>query len=203
MKKILFLLLVFCIGFYFFTNTKTTKTPIILEKNTKILAFGDSLTYGVGADKGESYPEVLSKLLNISVISSGVPGEVSQDGLARLPKVLEKIEPNILILCHGGNDILRKYNLIQTKENLKQMITQAQEKNIKVILVGVPNWSGILGIKTAKIYDELASELDIDFEGDVLEDIINDINLKADRVHPNKQGYEKMAQAIKKVILQE
>lgn len=200
MKKILFTLLLLVVGFHFLTDTKT---PITLEPDTKILAFGDSLTYGIGADKNESYPKILSTLLGVSVISSGIPGEVSQDGLARLPSVLEKTDPNILILCHGGNDILKKYSQSLTKQNLKTMIKMAQMKNIRVILVGVPMWSGFLGIKTAKIYDELASELDIDFEGDVLEDIINDINLKADRVHPNNLGYAKMAQAIAKVILQE
>lgn len=200
MKKILLIFALIIAGVYLTTNTKT---PIILEQNTTILAFGDSLTYGIGADKNESYPEVLSTLLGVTVISSGVPGEVSQDGLARLPSVLEKTNPNILILCHGGNDILKKYSLSLTKQNLKTMIEMAQMKNIRVVLVGVPVWSGFLGIKTAKIYDELVDELDIDYEGDVLEDIISDIDLKADRVHPNNKGYQKIAQALAKVILQE
>lgn len=200
MKKIVLVFALIIVGIYLTSNTKT---PITLEQNTTILAFGDSLTYGIGADKNESYPEVLSTLLGVKVISSGIPGEVSQDGLVRLQSVLEKTNPNILILCHGGNDILKKHNLDLTKQNLKTMIEMAQIKNIRVILVGVPMWRGFLGIQTAKIYDELVDELDIDYEGDILEYIINDVNLKADRVHPNNKGYQQMAQALAKVILQE
>lgn len=81
---------------------------VMLPPGTKVLAFGDSITHGYGVGKNDNYPSQLSKLLNASVINSGVSGEISKEGLRRLPGVLEKYKPNILILCHGGNDILRK-----------------------------------------------------------------------------------------------
>lgn len=185
---------------YFFIPSSSSSNASLL-KDTKILAFGDSLTYGVGAKSGYSYPKQLSKLLHVEVINSAIPGEVSADGLKRLKGVLDKTNPDILLLCHGGNDILRKYNLKITKNNIKNMIKLAQNRNIRVILIGVPKWNGFLGIGTAEIYDELASEMDIDYEGEVLEKIENDASLKSDRVHPNTKGYKIMAKAIKEVVL--
>lgn len=79
-----------------------------LTKNAVILAFGDSLTHGTGASIEQAYPQKLQAMLSRTVINAGVPGEISQTGLKRLPGLLKKYQPELLILCHGGNDILRK-----------------------------------------------------------------------------------------------
>ena len=81
-----------------------------LGPGSSIVAFGDSLTHGNGARAEEAYPVVLSELLGIPVINAGVPGETSAEGLARLPQVLEAHSPDLIILCEGGNDVLRRQN---------------------------------------------------------------------------------------------
>lgn len=177
------------------------KTVVSLPDDTVILAFGDSLTYGTGASQGNSYPEQLARLLQVEVIRSGIPGEVSKAGLQRLSKVLDDNPADILILCHGGNDILRKLDLNQTKNHIIAMIELARSRGLRVILVGVPKWSGVLGVDTAKLYDEIADEMQLDYESEIIATIVNSPDLKSDSVHPNDAGYREMAEAIKTVIV--
>lgn len=165
-----------------------------LPGDAVILAFGDSLTYGHGAATTESYPAVLQNLSGIKVINAGVSGEVSESGLRRLPDLLNKHKPDLLIICHGGNDILRKKGMEKMANNVRQMIKLAKDKNIPVVLLGVPNFG--LFLSSAPVYEEVAEETDAIFIEDLVSDILSDNDLKSDTVHPNKQGYQKMAEGI-------
>lgn len=166
-----------------------------LPPTTKILAFGDSLTRGYGALPHESYPATLEALLHVKVINEGISGELSNEGLARLPHLLAKHSPDILILCHGANDILRRKDLEQTKKNIEKMVEISQEKGIYVVLVGVPMYE-ILTFETVPFYYEIAKEKGLVLEDKALEKILNSEKLKSDSVHPNAQGYALMAKNI-------
>lgn len=174
-------------------------SSIMIPPNTKVVAFGDSITNGYGVDKDKTYPAQLSELLGVEVINAGINGEMSSAGLKRLPSILEKYSPDILIICHGGNDILRKQNLLKAKENIAQMIKLAKSKNIHVILVGVPAVE-VLNLSTAQFYKELSSEYDVALEDSALESILNDSTLKTDQVHPNEKGYELLANKIAQIL---
>ena len=166
-----------------------------LPSSTKILAFGDSLTQGYGVLPQESYPATLASLLHVSVINEGISGEFSNEGLAGLPQLLSKHTPDILILCHGANDILRRKDLEQTKKNIEKMVELAHEKGIYVVLVGVPMYE-ILTFETVPFYYEIAKENGLVLEDKALEKILNSEKLKSDSVHPNAQGYALMAKNI-------
>ena len=172
---------------------------LALPLNTKILAFGDSLTYGYNVDSDKNYPSVLSNLLQSEVINAGVNGELTKDGLERLPKLLKKYKPQILILCEGGNDLIRSKKMSDIKENLSKMIELAQKQKIFVVLIGVP-YLEYLTYQTADIYNELATQYNIPIENKALEQILNDKSLKVDEVHPNAKGYEILSNALANLI---
>ena len=103
-----------------------------------------------------------------------------------------------MILCHGGNDFLRHLEKAALKENLRRMILLAREAGADVVLVGIPQF-GLL-LSPAPLYEELATELELPFEEEVLSDILTDRSLKSDQIHPNAEGYRLMGEAIAIVI---
>lgn len=165
----------------------------------KILAFGDSLTFGYGAEASQSYPAYLSKLLGVDVINEGVNGELSREGVARLPLLLEQYRPDLVILCHGGNDILQKKSLEQLQRNVEKMAVLAQQSGSDVLLVGVPDLS-LFGLDVLPLYERVADRHGLMIESDVLAEILSDTTLKSDSIHPNALGYAAMAQALYKVL---
>ena len=171
-----------------------------LDANSTILAFGDSLTYGTGTSRNKAYPAVLERLINRKVINAGVPGEISKNGLARLPGLLEKHHPRLIIICHGGNDILRKLDLSKTRNNIQQMINLARQNNSEVMLIGVPEFG--LFLNTVPIYQALADENHVPIANNILGDIIGNNSLKSDHIHPNTQGYQLLAENINIVLKQ-
>ncbi len=169
-----------------------------LAPDAVILAFGDSLTYGTGAGVGESYPVRLEQLLHRPVVNSGVPGETTAEGLQRLPRVLDEVRPQLLVLCLGGNDFLRHLDAAETQGNLRRMILLARRHDVPVVLIGVPRL-GLL-LKTAPMYSALAKEMNIPLVDDVLEEVLSDPGSKSDYIHPNAKGYDVLAQAIAQVL---
>ncbi len=185
---------------YFGTDDKDNYDgTLVLPLNTKILAFGDSITYGYRVDADKNYPSVLSNLLQSQVINAGVNGELTKEGLERLPKLLKKYKPQILILCEGGNDLLRSKKFETIKANLAKMIELAQKQKVFVVLVGVP-YLEYLRYSTADFYRELATQYNIPIEDKALEQILNDDKLKVDQVHPNAEGYKILSNALANII---
>ena len=159
-----------------------------------VLAFGDSITYGTGARPEESYPEVLARLIGRRVVGAGVPGEVTANGLQRLPEVLDEVKPKLLLLCLGGNDMLRRVEPVTIESNLRTMVRIARDRGIAVVLIAVPKPALFGG--NAAFYQTIARENDLPLESKILKDILFDNEFKADPIHPNAKGYRRLAEAV-------
>ena len=169
-----------------------------IEPGGTILAFGDSLTAGVGVSEKSSYPVVLAELAGLKVINSGVSGETTSGGLKRLPQELDRTAPDLLILIEGGNDILRNQSHAEAKANLTAMIELAQSRDIPVVLIGVPQKS--LFSDSAPFYEELAEQFEMVFDADLIADLQRSPSMKSDPIHFNEQGYRKMAESIYELL---
>jgi len=167
-------------------------TPLSQEQ--PILAFGDSITFGYGASKEQSYPAQLSELINIRVINAGVNGELSRKGLARLEGLLELHKPQLLLLCHGANDMLQKRDLKLMADNLEEMIKLAKERNIQVVLLAVPRPGLILS--PLDQYQQVADAMQVVIENNIISNVLQQPKYHSDMIHPNDLGYQQIARAI-------
>ena len=171
-------------------------TPQIqpLSSDAVILAFGDSLTFGTGASSDTSYPAVLSQLLDRQVINAGAPGELSSQGLQRLPQLLEQTRPELVILVHGGNDLLRQQNRQQLEQNLSQMISLIRQHGAQVIMAAVP--APGIRLSPAAEYQRVSAQYDLPLENHIISELLRDPSMKSDPIHPNAEGYHKLATAL-------
>ena len=165
-----------------------------LSPHDVIVAFGDSLTYGTGAGREEAYPARLTQLASHTVVNAGVPGETTAEGLQRLPALLAEHHPKLVLLCLGGNDMLRRMSAAETENNLRLMLQTLRASGADVVLIGVPEPKIFGG--APDFYARLADEFRLPYEGDVLNTILKDNALKSDPIHPNAAGYDAIAQGI-------
>lgn len=167
------------------------------NSNTDIIAFGDSLTYGQGAGRTETYPAYLSQMLGRKVINLGVSGDTSAMGLARI-KEIKKYEPYMVLIEFSANDFFKRIPKEQTEKNLKEIVTQVQ--NIGAIAVLVDT-GGAYPMETyTKIQKQIAAEYNTLFVPGIMDGIYNKQALKSDQIHPNAAGYKIVAEKVKKVI---
>ena len=169
-----------------------------LPADAVVLAFGDSLTYGTGAAREESYPARLERAIGRKVVNAGVPGEASAQGLERLAGALDETRPSLLILCHGGNDFLRKLDEAAAAGNVRAMIVLARDKGVPVVLLATPKPG--LPPSVPPFYAEIAAELRVPYEEGVIRQVLLDNRLKSDLVHPNAQGYARIAEAVRELL---
>ncbi len=171
-----------------------------LPEDATVLAFGDSLTVGVGAASEHSYPAVLSRNLDLTIINAGVSGEVTADGKNRLTDVLTKLKPDLVIICHGGNDFLHRFALDETEKNLRAMVSQVQSSGAEAVLIGVPK-PGIWG-RAPDLYRRIAREFKVPLDDVILGELETDAKMKSDPVHLNQQGYKKLADAVVALLIE-
>ena len=188
-------------GFFFFGRSSVNKWEIVNSTprvSGPIVAFGDSLTAGYGAEgRGNDYPAVLSSLLSRPVMNLGVNGDTVASASTRIDE-LEALSPSVVILLLGGNDLLRRSNLDESFALLEAMIRRIQKGGALTVLVGL---EGLPFLAPAgNRYAETAEKTGSLLVPDILKGILGDSALMADGIHPNAQGYAVMAERIADIL---
>jgi acyl-CoA thioesterase-1 len=165
-----------------------------LSPHDVILAFGDSLTHGTGASEETAYPAVLASLTGHTVINAGVPGDTTATGLQRLPAVLAEYKPRLVLLCLGGNDMLRQQPAATTENNLRLLVQTIRASGAEVVLIGVPEPKLFGG--APDFYARVAKDMQLPLEQDAFNDVLKDARLKSDPIHANAAGYHRIAERL-------
>ena len=174
------------------------------DDRPRIVAFGDSLTAGLGVAAEDAYPARLQHRLNAQgfryrVINAGVSGDTTAGGLRRVDWVL-KGRPDFVILELGGNDGLRGLNLQETKANLERIIQRCQDASVRVILAGMklpPNYGADYTKAFEAIYPTLAKQYRLTLIPFFLDGVAGSASLnQADGIHPTSEGYRIIADKV-------
>ena len=170
-----------------------------------IVILGDSLSAGYGVRIDKSWPSLLEKNiinngLTFEVINAGISGDTTSGGLYRLPKLLSRHEPQIVILELGGNDGLRGMSLKKVvRKNLRAMIEMVRVSGGIPVLVGVelpPNYGEMYTSNFKKIFVDLASEYDLVLVNGSIKDMTERGLMQSDGIHPNQDGHELIEQEV-------
>ncbi|MBS0310999.1 MAG: arylesterase [Proteobacteria bacterium] len=165
-----------------------------LSPHDVILAFGDSLTHGTGTSEATAYPAVLATLSGHTVINAGVPGDTTTTGLQRLPAVLDEYKPRLVLLCLGGNDMLRKQPEATTENNLRLLVQTIRSSGASVVLIAVPEPKLFGG--APDFYARVAKDMKLPLEEQAFNDVLKDNRLKSDPIHANAAGYRVVAERL-------
>jgi acyl-CoA thioesterase-1 len=194
------------------SNVVVAVTAPSTDDRPLIVAFGNSLTAGLGVAEEDSYPAQLQRRLDrdgfrYRVINAGVSGDTTAGGLRRISWVL-KSRPQIVILELGANDGLRGLSLRETKANLERIIEQCRSASATVVLAGMklpPNYGTEYTNGFEAMYPALASEHRLVLIPFFLDGVAGSAALnQADGIHPTAEGYrivvDKMLKRVKPLL---
>lgn len=182
------------VAVFFLAACERAPTLPKLGPHDVIVAFGDSLTHGTGASRDTAYPAVLASLTGRTVINAGVPGDTTASALQRLPAVLAEHKPRLVLLCLGGNDMLRKHPESATESNLRLLVQTIRANGAEVMLIAVPQPKLFGG--APDFYGRIAKDMQLPLEDDVFNAVLKDNSLKADPIHANAAGYRVVAERL-------
>jgi acyl-CoA thioesterase-1 len=174
------------------------------DSRAVIVCFGDSITAGYGLEAGQTYPDVLQRLIDTEgyqyrVVNLGISGDTTQGALDRVNMVLE-FKPKITVLELGGNDGLRGIPLVRSRDNLQQMASRIKGAGSKVLVAGItlpPNYGRDYIQQFDSMYTMIAKNAGDGLIPMVLDGIWNRPGMmQADQIHPTAKGAEQMAKNI-------
>jgi len=168
-----------------------------------VVAFGDSLSAGFGADPGDSYPDYLQKLLDRNgysyrVVNQGISGDTTSGGVTRLDRAIA-LKPEIVILELGGNDGLRGVPVPDIKANLEKMIVSLKKARIHILLAGItlpPNYGQEYIRPFDEMYRDLAARFRLPLIPFLLKGVFEAGLVQQDGIHPTAKGNEIVAATV-------
>lgn len=162
-----------------------------------VVAFGDSITAGIGTSGNNDYVSVLSNRTGVAIINAGRPGDTTASALARIESAVLARDADIVIVFLGGNDLLQGVPVQQRIANITAIVQQIRSDGAAVILVGVG--SGVIDPFEGAL-PGIASQTSSTLVPAVLDGIFGVPSLMADLIHPNNAGHAIIADRIEPAL---
>lgn len=170
------------------------------------MVLGDSISAGYGLDNpDQGWVSLLQQKLraggrSFEIVNAGISGDTSAGGLARLPPLLERHHPAVLVLELGANDGLRGLPPAQIQSNLAAIIEQAQAARARVLLLGMripPNYGKRYNDLFEAVFPALAQAHRLPYVPFLLDGVGGSPDLmQADGLHPNLQAQPVLMQRV-------
>ena len=162
-----------------------------------VLVLGDSLSAAYGIPRERGWVTLLQqKLTNFNVVNAGISGDTTDGGVARLPALLQKHQPAIVIIELGGNDGLRGFQIQRIRDNLSQLTQLSQRAGAKVLLVGMkipPNYGLRYTSDFYASYVDIAKKFSVPLVPFLLEGVAAHPDLiQDDGIHPRAEAQAKL-----------
>lgn len=163
-----------------------------------VLVLGDSLSAEYGLTRGAGWVALLEQKLKAEkidarIVNASISGETTSGGRARLPALLNRHKPQIVVIELGANDGLRGLPVPAAEANLREMASMSQKQNAKVMLIGMrmpPNYGRAYTERFFNMYENLAKEVKAPLVPFMLEGVADKPALfQADRLHPNADAH--------------
>ncbi len=181
------------LSIFLLLNFSCSQTPA--KRVSKIIVFGDSLTFGTGAKKSKSYPRNLAKLTGIKIANAGVPGNTVCQAEARLDAVLEKHGPaDLVIATIGGNDITKRVPKENSYRCMNSILKKVKNKGASFLLLAIR--PPFVNKKRLNKLEEIVEEHGQHVHEKIMKGFWLDKSLMADSIHPNAKGYKIMAERV-------
>ena len=170
-----------------------------------ILVLGDSLSAAFGFELRHGWVAQLEQRLardrlDYTVVNASVSGDTTANGLARLPALLQRHRPGIVIVELGGNDGLRGLPPEQIKHNIVAIVKEAKAAGAKVVLVGVPlppNYGRQYIERFRRLYGEVAAEQNVALVPSIVDGVAGDrVLMQPDGIHPTAQAQPRMLENV-------
>ena len=172
------------------TTASTSGKPVIV-------VLGDSISAEYGLPRDTGWVALMRRRLaderiDYNVANASISGDTTSGGLARLPALMQRLKPSVLIVELGANDALRGVPLATTKDNLRTIIEQSQKARAKVVLVGMyvpPNYGPEYTQKFHGLYGDLSKQFHVPLVPFLLAGIEDKPDMfQADQIHPTQQA---------------
>ena len=170
-----------------------------------VLVLGDSLSAEYGLKRGDGWVALLEKRLqekhiNAAIVNASISGETTIGGKTRLPALLQKNHPSIVIVELGANDGLRGLPILSTQKNLQEIITLAKKTGARILLIGMqlpPNYGTDYTRRFAALFPTLAKQNQTALLPFMFEHIVTRPELfQADRIHPTAAAHPIILESI-------